>query len=115
MKNKKPKMQTVKFYDWFDSWEYIKEKYNLDDECCFDVKGNTTDMWNYILDNDEVHNGGFIEFSNWDIVSATKHGEECDLPEWYVPILNIILDEFGTPDTQCLLPCVKIAKFQTVW
>jgi hypothetical protein len=113
---KKPLLQSISFYDWNDAFEYIKFKYGsklrFKDDVLFDKNGDTHSIWNHICDNHEVHNGGTIRLSDWEL----KTGEFAYMvPEWYVPILNAFLDEFGTVDTDCLTPNTRIADFQTIW
>ena len=111
---KKPEKQTKTYYDWIDAWEYLKEKYGFPDECAKDEDGEPLDLWQYFCDKYEIHNGGFISVTDWEL----KHndGEFAYMyPDWYIPILNVILDEFGEVDKECLTPNTRVAEFQTVW
>lgn len=100
---KKPSLKTNSYYDWNDSFKYIKSKYEL--------KVEDYVVWNHICDTHEVHNGGIISLSDWELKAGFSHL----IPKWYIPILNAFLDEFGIVDTDCLTPNTRIADFETNW
>jgi hypothetical protein len=103
---KKPLLQTISFYDWNDSFEYIKLKYGSQ----LGIQ-NDGIIWNHICDTNEVHKGGILRLSDWDLKAGFKHL----IPEWYIPVLNAFLDEFGIVNTDCLTPNTRVADFQTNW
>lgn len=110
----KPKLKKQEYYDWDESWDYIKDKYGFVDNCAKDGNDGETDLWGYFCDKYEIHNGSYLILSDWEL----KHngGEfRYMVPEWYIPILNSILDEFGSVDVECLTPNIRTATFWCSW
>jgi hypothetical protein len=101
---KKPEILTKQYYDWEDAWDYIKEKYKF--EC--------DELWSYICDTKEIYNGKFFSLSNWELVY--NNGQFLYLvPDWYQPILEAFINEFGEPDEGCLTPGTKTCSFMHQW
>jgi len=101
---KKPKINTIRYYDWDLAWDYIKEKYNFKCE----------KLWNHICDTHEIYNGKIFTLSNWELIH--NNGQFAyTVPEWYQPILKAFVDEFGEIDTRCLTEGTKTVNFRYSW
>ena len=105
----KPEINTIRYYYWDLAWDYIKEKYNFNDELSDKDKNEYDepyDLWNYICDTKKIHNGKIFTLTNWELVH--NNGQFLYLvPKWYRPILEAFMEEFGEPDTGCLTPGTK--------
>lgn len=112
----KPLLQSISFYDWSAAWEYLKEKYNLVDDCVpyNEDSDEYSDIWNYICDTKDIHNGVIFSFSNWELIHQNGKFAHT-VPDWFKPILNHIIEEFGELDKGCTTPGTKIAEFRSEW
>jgi hypothetical protein len=111
---KKPEINTIHYYDWDLAWDYIKEKYNFNDMSAKDRNGKARYLWNHICDTHEIHNGKIFTLSNWELVY--NDGQFLYMvPEWYRPILQAFIDEFGEIDKGCLTPGTKTVNFRASW
>ena len=106
----KPEKETITYYDWNEAWEYLEKKHGLKDEISKEdyPKGHRDYfcVWNYIVGMNEIHNGSIFILSDWDL----KNGFENTLPEFWVPVLETIMEEFGEEDGNCLS-----ATFRVTW
>lgn len=110
----KPEIKTIQFYDWGASWKYLKAKYNFVDDCVIEADGETSDIWCYIVDTQEIYNGKIFTFSNWELMHNNGEFAYC-IPDWFKPILKAIIDEFGEIDEKCLTPNTKNVNFRSTW
>lgn len=113
----KPKLEKIEYFDWDLAWDYIKEKYNFSDEVADKDKNEYDepyDLWNYICDTHEIHNGKIFSLSNWELIH--NNGQfKYSVPDWYIPILEAFIEEFGEIDTGCLTPGTKTCSFRANW
>jgi hypothetical protein len=91
----KPKLKTIKYYDWLEIENYLQEKTgrNFRDWAGkWDKEKNDDipyqDFWHWMLDNYEITNGMIIDFTtDWDLEQPSE--------SWVKEILTLIKDEFG--------------------
>ena len=110
----KPTLQTASYYDWDAAWEYLKAKYGFIDECVVETKRRRSDLWNYLVENHEIFNGKLFTLSNWELVHE-KGRFAYLVPDWYRPLLEAIIQEFGQPDRECTTPGTKTVTFRATW
>lgn len=79
---KKPKTKTLKYLDYFDMREYIKEKHNIN----FDDEEHS--FWDWLCFVGDIHNGGFV------YLFPIEEGEEEEYDDWVRNIINLIFAEF---------------------
>ena len=112
----KPPKEILEYYDWFSAWDYIQEEREISDdyEVYNPIEGELDDVWHYLIDVHGVSNGMPFTLSNWEVVydNGRFAGNMC--PRW-IELLEIILDEFGEIDKQCLTPNTKTANFIASW
>jgi hypothetical protein len=108
----KPEKQIVEYYDWDDAWEYLCNKYNFKEK--FNIDEDGASVWNHIVEIYQIYNGKIFTLSNWELVY--NNGKFAySIPEWFKPILTIIIDEFGEIDKECTTPNTKTVNFRSCW
>ena len=107
---KKPEPKKVEVLEWNECIKYLEEEYHFKHS---DYAGKFTnweenadkeipyqDFWHFIIDCQEVNNGGTIYFDNSCLIDCKE--------EWQKTIMEYILSEFGKgKNREC--------SFQTNW
>lgn len=106
----KPTQETLKYYDWTRAWAYLEKEHGLkmviSKQDYPEDRAEYFSVWVYIAEKYGISNGSFFTLTDWDL----KNGFEDTLPKFWVPVLKIIMEEFGEEDYNC-----RVAKFRADW
>lgn len=116
----KPTLESKQYYDYHKCKAFIREKYGYDER---DYLGKYKrkngkvlsvndsveylDFWHWVVDNYEIHNGCFIEFSNEDYDQIEK--------DWVKEIYSHYMDEFCPDKNWKTNECRVGVEFYVSW
>jgi len=101
---KKPDKLSISYYDWDSVTQYL----DWDEE-------KISDVWNHIIETtDDSMNGRIFTISDWEL----KHNNgqfKYAIDDWYIPVIEELMEHFGEVDDKCLTPNTKTANFRSTW